>query len=522
MLLLLGGLGLLSAAQTSVSAYWASWADCLPVLRQHAAQAFPRAQPCGLDSFQQKLLTLVTARPGNPEMMQQDGPTELSVWHAWGNCRQHARRSWLILWHQGMRTPSRDSRTRLARTNSTSPFPRASVIGHLIVPWSYCPSVSLQICGGHVEERRRGRAALPERLARAEIPAVVVPWIGLGRMVAVRKPSGGVRGLVVGDVLRRLVSRTLAQQFAERFDAACQPYQYALSARCGSEALVHTLQYLTQTSPAMTVLSVDGVGAYDHVSRLAMLQALRDTPDACRVLPYVRLWYSTPSTYVWIDGNNCPHRVTQAEGGEQGDPLMPALFSLGMHRALTALQTELQPGERVFAFLDDLYIVAAPERVRTLFDAVARRLYEEVRISLNHAKTRVWNAAAVEPPGLDTLAPDGTAWCGAEASPAEERGITVLGAPLGTDAYVQTQLTAVSDRQLRFLQVLPTLPDLQVAWLLLLYCASPRSNYALRMLPPNLTAGFASASDQAVQQCLYSLLNADNSGHLPQQAACLA
>ena len=225
---------------------------------------------------------------------------------------------------------------------------------------------------------------------------------------------------------------------------------------------------------------------------------------------------------MWIDGNNCPHRVTQAEGGEQGDPLMPALFSLGMHRALTALQTELQPGERVFAFLDDLYIVAAPERVRTLFDAVARRLYEEVRISLNHAKTRVWNAAAVEPPGLDTLAPDGTAWCGAEASPAEERGITVLGAPLGTDAYVQTQLTAVSDRQLRFLQVLPTLPDLQVAWLLLLYCASPRSNYALRMLPPNLIAGFASASDQAVQQCLYSLLNADNNGHLPQQAACLA
>ena len=32
-------------------------------------------------------------------------------------------------------------------------------------------------------------------------------------------------------------------------------------------------------------------------------------------------------------------------------------------------------------------------------------------------------------------------------------------------------------KQLRLLQVLPTLPDLQVAWLLLLYCASPRSNY---------------------------------------------
>ena len=83
---------------------------------------------------------------------------------------------------------------------------------------------------------------------------------------------------------------------------------------------------------------------------------------------------------------------------------MPALFSLGMHRALTALQTKLQPGERVFAFLDDLYIVAAPERVRTLFDAVARRLYEEVRISLNHAKTRVWNAPPLRtPPGTGGL-----------------------------------------------------------------------------------------------------------------------
>ena len=41
----LGGLGLMSAAQASVSAYWASWADCLPVLGQHlppAAQAFLR------------------------------------------------------------------------------------------------------------------------------------------------------------------------------------------------------------------------------------------------------------------------------------------------------------------------------------------------------------------------------------------------------------------------------------------------------------------------------------------------
>ena len=44
------------------------------------------------------------------------------------------------------------------------------------------------------------------------------------------------------DVLRRLVARFLAQQFAAGFDAAVQPHQYALSTRVGTEALIQTFQ----------------------------------------------------------------------------------------------------------------------------------------------------------------------------------------------------------------------------------------------------------------------------------------
>ena len=125
---------------------------------------------------------------------------------------------------------------------------------------------------------------------------------------------------VVGDVLRRLVSRTLAQQFAERFDAVCQPYQYALSTRW-SKALVHTLQYLTQTTP------VDGVGAYDHVCESA--RNASGLAGHTQRLQCVALCSPVVQHAVHdrgIDGNNCPRRVTQAEGGEQGDALMPARF----------------------------------------------------------------------------------------------------------------------------------------------------------------------------------------------------
>ena len=179
-----------------------------------------------------------------------------------------------------------------------------------------------------------------------------------------------------------------------------------------------------------------------------------------------------------------------------------------MHQALVALQPELRPEERSLAFLDDLYLTAQPDRIQPLFQAACRCLYERARISLNHAKTRVWNAAAVEPPGLADIS-TADVWRGNAQLPEAEQGITVLGAPLGGNAFVRAQLNAVRSKQLRLLQVLPTLPDLQVAWLLLFYCASPRSNYALRIIPPELTDLFAIEHDAAVQRCFSAVLFAE-------------
>ena len=43
--------------------------------------------------------------------------------------------------------------------------------------------------------------------------AVVVDVVRLGRMIVFQKIDGGVGGILVGDVLRRLFWRTVAQQF---------------------------------------------------------------------------------------------------------------------------------------------------------------------------------------------------------------------------------------------------------------------------------------------------------------------
>ena len=108
------------------------------------------------------------------------------------------------------------------------------------------------------------------------------------------------------------------------------PFQYALSTKAGSEALVRAIRAATESDPRTTVLSVDGVGAYDHISRQSMLsQHLRTDPS----IPFAALFYGTPSTYVFYDEEGRAHDVPQGEGGEQGDPVMPSLFALGQHLA---------------------------------------------------------------------------------------------------------------------------------------------------------------------------------------------
>ena len=97
---------------------------------------------------------------------------------------------------------------------------------------------------------------------------------------------------------------------------------------------------------------------------LRRLAALRDEPSVQAVLPFARMWCARESRYVWAAGDRS-HCILQAEGGEQGDPLMPAMFSLALRPALRALQSELHPGEQALAYLDDIYILAPPPELRS-------------------------------------------------------------------------------------------------------------------------------------------------------------
>jgi hypothetical protein len=193
-------------------------------------------------------------------------------------------------------------------------------------------------------------------------------------MTALKKENGKVRGIVAGSVLRRLACRAVAMQFSEDFLAATAPYQFALQTRAGTEALAHLLWYFTDRDDETLVVSLDGVGAFDHVKRAAFLTKVASEPRLQPLLPLVRMLYGSQSVFLWTDAEGITHEILQGEGGEQGCLLMPFLFALAQHDGLVAASTSLQAGEWVLAFLDDLYVVTSRVRAHAAFKERADKL----------------------------------------------------------------------------------------------------------------------------------------------------
>ena len=183
----------------------------------------------------------------------------------------------------------------------------------------------------NVRKARKGVAAGPSGMTSGHIRVLLdnprdshlffllgaaLQAVKLGRVTALRKRDGGVRGIVAGDVVRRFVAKTMAQQLGDAVMAATAPFQY-LSTRAGCECIAHAMQAITELDPNATVLSIDGIGACDLISRGSMLQGLHNVAPSA--LPFVRQFYGSPSKYLWEDDSGTVHEIDQREGGEQGD-----------------------------------------------------------------------------------------------------------------------------------------------------------------------------------------------------------
>ena len=132
-----------------------------------------------------------------------------------------------------------------------------------------------------------------------------------------------------------------------------------------------------------TILSVDGIGAFDHVSRAAMLERLENP-----------LVHRPGAPGGMREARNAPS--FKVKEGSKATPCH--LFSIEV----------LHPGEQLCAFVDDIHVLCQPDRVKFIHDALRRALLRVAGIHLHQGKTRVWNKGSVQPEQEENLGQD--AW----------------------------------------------------------------------------------------------------------------
>ena len=202
--------------------------------------------------------------------------------------------------------------------------------------------------------------------------------------------------------------------------------------------------------------------------------------------------------------------ISQGEGGEQGDPLMPMLFALEQHGSLVAAQGRLRDNEHVLAYHDDVYTVCKPARVADVHGVVDEELLSHAHIQLHHGKTQVWNrgrTGASRDWSYDQGCESGkTRRCGDPLLPVHKQGLKVLGIPISEPAFVDDFLESKSRERQTLFQRIPWVNDPQAAYLLLPMCASTRANFWLRSVRPEQTQEYAARHDDNVWSCLLQIL----------------
>ena len=137
-----------------------------------------------------------------------------------------------------------------------------------------------------------------------------------------------------GHVQIRSSGQRLVHQGA-RTDPTEDSAPAAVSSVCGAVCSEDVIE----ANPRSTVISVDGVSAFDSISRESVMHGLMCVvKGGGEVLPIFRQFMGNLE-----DDEGITHTIPQGEGGQQGDAVMPLFHILGQHSALEAIHRQLRP-----------------------------------------------------------------------------------------------------------------------------------------------------------------------------------
>ena len=269
-------------------------------------------------------------------------------------------------------------------------------------------------------------------------------WGACNTIALAKAAQSGYRPISMGDVLRRLAGKAGMRALLARnkgLEKHFEPLQWAVNSKAGTEKVVHTMRGALEMYPGNLLIAVDSRNAFNSMNRGAFIHALSTSPFRA-LLPLVSQFYSVQGELI-LRGKNGLSVMNSVSGQQQGDTLGTLLFCIGLQPVLRDIHEKFcHRGLIIRAYADDVFLNGPPdvavEAYKMLKDRMAA-LGLQVATSDTGTKTRAWSPA---------WEADGAATAAAQSAlPTEifrcSSGTKVLGAFIGTDAFVTSSVLAV-------------------------------------------------------------------------------
>ncbi|KAL2629177.1 hypothetical protein R1flu_013863 [Riccia fluitans] len=143
------------------------------------------------------------------------------------------------------------------------------------------------------QDREQATALPTKSMMAGRLSTPTAYLLGALCLLALEKPSGGVRPIAVGEVLYRLVASSMGFQFREAVADHFSPLQFGMATRGGYETIIHGLWATLDLHPDWDIFQVDIKNAFNTVSREALFRELRAaTGSLDKLFPFVHSFYA--------------------------------------------------------------------------------------------------------------------------------------------------------------------------------------------------------------------------------------
>ncbi|XP_065323139.1 uncharacterized protein LOC135930286 [Gordionus sp. m RMFG-2023] len=298
---------------------------------------------------------------------------------------------------------------------------------------------------GFIDPLLKSVTELCNNILICEVPLDIRPILFGARLVSLSKPDGGVKPIAIGSFFRRLVAKVIVNRIRSKASSLLFPPQLGFGVRGGCEVASHVARIFINTEAEKVFCKLDFRNAFNSIHRSSFLPSfLQHFP---KYWNFLNSCYGFPSLLKFGKFS-----IFSEEGIQQGDPLGPLLFTLGIQDFIKNLKPDFNLDLNLW-YLDDGSFGGSLPNVLSAIEYVELEA-SKIGLSLNRKKCEISslnNVVFIPPPDFKIIL---------------HEDLCLLGSPIGSSSsFCQNFFDNLIQSLFNSLKILPHLPKHQFFFL---------------------------------------------------------